>query len=146
MNAAAGILPRLVPAYLAYDFEHFARLLADPELLRGAVGVRVHRAPLLAVPIGGTRLGGSMSIDLIVLAEKVHDLLLGLRGFPDLRVLPSPYRSGGQVVEWGARPPSSPHDDAARSRFYGYSEAAIERRAELAARRSSSTVPQRSPR
>jgi hypothetical protein len=122
-----SLIPRLVPAQLAYDYEYFASRLADPSLLEGAVGVCIQRMPLLAVPVGGTRIGGLMSFDLLILAEKTRNLLDGLPGFPDLRVRPSPYRDACHVVEWGGQPPVCDYDDAARGRFYGYSEAAIRR-------------------
>jgi hypothetical protein len=117
------LIPRLVAPQLAYDYEYMASRLADPSLLAGAVGVCIHRMPLLAVPVGGLRQGGYMSFDLLILAEKTRNLLDGLPGFPDLRVLPSPHRDTCHMVEWGGRPPVC--DDAARARFYGYSEAAI---------------------
>jgi Family of unknown function (DUF6302) len=121
------LIPRLVPASLAYDFEYFARRLADPSLLDGAVGVCVHRAPLLAVPIGGARRGGSMSFDLLILADKTRGLLEGLPGFTDVRVRPSPHRDAFQVVEWGDQPPACAYGHEARGQFYGFSQAAISR-------------------
>lgn len=125
MTVIRPLVPHLVPAHLAYDFDYFASRLADPSLLEGAVGVCVHRAPLLAVPIGGTRRGGFLSFDLLILADKTRGLLDGLPGFPDVRVRPSPYRNTCHVVEWGGQPPACDYDDPARGRFYGYSEAAI---------------------
>ncbi|QNA77067.1 hypothetical protein C8250_039100 [Streptomyces sp. So13.3] len=125
MTVIRPLIPRLVPARLAYDFEYIGSRLADPSLLDHAVAVCVHRAPLLAVPVGGARRGGFMSFDLLILAEKTRGLLEGLPGFPDLRLRPSPYRDTCHLVEWGGRPPACDYDDAARGRFYGYSKAAV---------------------
>ncbi|MCZ4123667.1 DUF6302 family protein [Streptomyces sp. H39-S7] len=125
MTVIRPLIPRLVPARLAYDFEYIASRLADPSLLDHAVAVCVHRAPLLAVPVGGARRGGYMSFDLLILAAKTRGLLEGLPGFPNLRVRPSPYRDTCHVVEWGGQPPACDYDDVARSGFYGYSQAVV---------------------
>lgn len=127
MTVIRPLIPRLVPARLAYDFDYVASRLADPSLLDHAVAVCIHRAPLLAVPVGSTRAGGFMSFDLLILADKTRSLLENLPGFPDVRVRPSPYRPTCHVVEWGDQPPLWAYDDEARGRFYGYSEAAIRR-------------------
>ncbi|MEU0857525.1 DUF6302 family protein [Streptomyces griseofuscus] len=125
MTTVRPINPYLLPARMAYDYEYFAERLADPSLLESALAVCVHRAPLLAVPVGGKRLGGYMSLDLLILAEKTRSLLAGRDGFPNVRVRPSPYRDTCHVVEWGGQPPVCDYADAARGQFYGYSEAAI---------------------
>lgn len=127
MTVIRPLIPRLVPAQDAYDLEHFASRLADPSLIEHAVGICFHRAPLLAVPVGGVRRGGYMPFDLLMLALKAARLLEGLPGFPEIRVIPSPHRTVCHVVEWGALPPAC-DDDAVRGRFYGYSETAIHRR------------------
>ncbi|SEP02587.1 DUF6302 family protein [Actinacidiphila rubida] len=127
MTVVRPLIPRLVSARLAYDFEYFANRLADPSLLDGAVGVCIHRAPLLAVPTGGSRRGGSLSVDLLVLADKTRRLLTGLPGFADVRVRASPFQDARHVVEWGDQPPTCAYNDAARRRFYGYTEDAIRR-------------------
>jgi hypothetical protein len=125
MTTVQPINPHPLPARVGYDYEYFADRLADPSLLDSAVAVCAHRAPLLAVPVGGTRRGGFMSFDLLILAENTCGLLEGRAGFSDVRVRPSPYRDTCHVVEWGAQPPECTYDNAARGRFYGYSEAAI---------------------
>ncbi|MFI1221189.1 DUF6302 family protein [Streptomyces goshikiensis] len=117
--------PSLCPAEEAYDFEHFRNRLARPEVLAHAVAVRVFRAPLLAVPVGGPRRGGYMSFDLLSLAIGARDLLTNRPGFPDLRVRWSPYRDTCHTVEWGDPAPGWWEDDAVFGRFYGYSESAI---------------------
>ncbi|ESQ05646.1 hypothetical protein B590_07855 [Streptomyces sp. PVA_94-07] len=131
MLTAAATLPRhsaavsLRPAAEAYDYAHFRSRLAEPALLTDAVAVRVFRAPLLAVPVGGPRRGGYMSFDLLTHATETHVLLAEHPGFPRLRVRSSPYRDTCHTVEWGDAAPDWREDDAVFGRFYGYSEAAI---------------------
>ncbi|KUO04798.1 DUF6302 family protein [Streptomyces caeruleatus] len=115
---------RLLPAGHAYDYEYFRARLADTTMLNKSVAVCLFRAPLLAVPVGGARRGGYMSLELVTLALEVRSLLDARSGFPNLRVRWSPYRDTCHVVEWGAESPM--WDDAARGRFYGYSETAID--------------------
>lgn len=115
----------LCPAAEAYDYEYFHSRLAEPALLADAVAVRVFRAPLLAVPVGGSRRGGYMSFDLLTLGTAVRCLLTDQPGFPDLRVRWSPYRDTCHTVEWGDAAPEWWEDDAVFGRFYGYSESAI---------------------
>ncbi|MFH9295790.1 DUF6302 family protein [Streptomyces sp. NPDC017520] len=115
----------LRPAVEAYDYEYFRSRLAEPALLADAVAVRVFRAPLLAVPVGGPRRGGYMSFDLLTLATATRCLLMDQPGFPDLRVRWSPYRDTCHTVEWGDAAPEWWEDDAVFGRFYGYSESAI---------------------
>jgi hypothetical protein len=116
-------LPRLLPPTAASDYESFRDRLADPTVLGHSVAVRLHRVSLLAVAVGGPRRGGYLSVDLLVTAVAVGDLLTGRRGFPDVRVRWSPYSDTCHVVEWGESAPEG--SDEARGRFYGYREAAI---------------------
>lgn len=115
----------LRPAAEAYDYEYFRSRLAEPALLADAVAVRVFRAPLLAVPVGGSRRGGFMSFDLLTLAMATLVLLAEQPGFPHLRVRWSPFRDTCHTVEWGDPAPEWWEDDAVSGRFYGYSEEAI---------------------
>lgn len=115
----------LRPAAEAYDFEYFRSRLAEPALLADAVAIRVFRAPLLAVPVGGLRRGGYMSFDVLTLATATRRLLTEQPGFPDLRVRWSPYRDTCHTVEWGDPAPEWWEDDTVFGRFYGYSEAAV---------------------
>ncbi|MER5613903.1 DUF6302 family protein [Streptomyces sp. NPDC002215] len=117
----------LRPAREAYDYDYYRVRLADPGILDTAAAVRVFRAPLLAVPVGGLRRGGFMSFDMLALAVTARFLLAGRPGFPDLRVRWSPYRDTCHTVEWGAPSPEWWVDDATTGRFYGYSEAANSR-------------------
>ncbi|MFI1700380.1 DUF6302 family protein [Streptomyces bobili] len=90
--------PRLLPPEQAYDYEFWARRLADSELLRGAVAVALFRAPLLAVPTGATRRAGQLHMGEEVFARQTVAALEGLPGFVQLS-------HKGPVVEWGDRPP-----------------------------------------
>ncbi|MBB1245498.1 hypothetical protein GL263_18300 [Streptomyces durbertensis] len=115
----------LRPAPEAYDFEYFRDRLADPAILADAVAIRVFRAPLLAVPVGGSRRGGYMSFDLLSLAVATRRLLDTQPGFPNLRVRWSPYLDTCHTVEWGDPAPAWWEDDVVFGRFYGYSQDAI---------------------
>jgi hypothetical protein len=103
--------------------DYYRARLADLSLLDGSLAVGLGKAALLAVPVGGSRRGGYLSVDLLTTAVAVRDLLSGRLGFPDVRVRWSPYPDTCHVVEWGGTPPDG--DDIACGRFYGYSEAAI---------------------
>ncbi|WP_447035773.1 DUF6302 family protein [Streptomyces sp. DSM 118878] len=122
---ARALTVSLCPAEEAYDYESYRSRLAEPAILAEAVAVRVFRAPLLAIPVGGPRCGGYMSFDLLTLAMAARSLLAKQPGFPDLRVSFSPYRDTCHTVEWGDPAPECWEGDEVRGRFYGYSEAAI---------------------
>nr|WP_237308003.1 DUF6302 family protein [Streptomyces alboflavus] len=91
---------RVLPPEAAYDYEHVRGKLADPEILRGAVALAIFRAPLLAVPVGPGRQGGSLKVDHRAVGEAVLGALLGRPGFPDCRLS---NRADGAAVEWGRR-------------------------------------------
>lgn len=74
----------LRPATEAYDYDYVAQRLADPALLAGAVAVCVFRAPLVAVPVGGARRGGYLSVAELSPAVQARSLLAGRHGFPDI--------------------------------------------------------------
>lgn len=124
-TTAHSLTVTLCSAVEAYDFEYFRDRLAEPAILTGAVAVRVFRAPLLAVPVGGSRRGGYMSFDLLSLAVDTRRLLDAQPGFPHLRVRWSPYRDTCHTVEWGDPAPDWWEEDAVFGHFYGYGEAAI---------------------
>ncbi|WP_432156792.1 DUF6302 family protein [Streptomyces sp. bgisy153] len=115
---------QLRPPTEAYDYEHFQNLLADPSVLADSVAVCVHRAPLLAVAVGGPRRGGYLSLQHAEIGESIRRLLLGRPGFWDLRMTLSPWVDTCHVLRWGNEPPHA-GDDAALGRFYGYSTSAI---------------------
>ncbi|WP_328535974.1 DUF6302 family protein [Streptomyces sp. NBC_00344] len=131
-SAHPGVRPlriTLRPASEAHDYAAYADTLADNGLLNGAVAVSVFRIPLLAVPVGGARRGGCLvagSDCRIALA--ICDALTGWTGFPDVRVMEARRK---WVVAWGESEPEPGWDlvHPDRLRFYGYSAAAIARRA-----------------
>lgn len=136
----------------AYDYEYYAARLADSELLKNGLALRTLRIPLLAVPVGGSRQGGTYEVTCLCFGLKVSDFLRGRHGYPDIRLrwAPSPHHC--YVVEWGARSPTlrGCTDVAKLGKFYGYTDLAIaEAITKSAARRglqtpSSATDP-RSP-
>ncbi|MGW6971509.1 DUF6302 family protein [Streptomyces sp. NPDC054952] len=115
----------LAPAQEAYDFDHFRALLADPSVLAESVAIRVFRAPLLAVAVGGPRRGGYFAASDLLIGLAVRNLLAGRYGFPDVRLRWSPCLDTCHGVQWGAAPPNS-NDDRLRGEFYGYNKAAID--------------------
>lgn len=92
-------------------------------LLDCAVGVKVDGAVLLAVPTGGSRRGGYLSVGTVADAVRVRAALRGLPGFPRVRLNLSVHRDTCHTVTWGAR---QPWDDAARGRHFGYAPSAID--------------------
>ncbi|WP_439082032.1 DUF6302 family protein [Streptomyces sp. WL006] len=97
----------LVPLTAASPREvgYYRRRLHDPALLERALGVEMLGHVVLAVPVGGRRQGGYISVSEIVTGEAVRNLLAGREGFPDVRMLrsPSSMSSGGgapQRTEW----------------------------------------------
>lgn len=145
----AGVLPvALSHARTAYDFEFIAPRLHDRQLLDSSVAVRVFRAPLLAVPVGGRRRGGCMDAGPVEVALAIRDALSEVPGFPNVRIrlVSPPGERNNWVVEWGERLPFR-ITDSDRARFYGgadhciaEAEAAAERRA-VPKRHSPATTP-----
>lgn len=109
----------LLPPGSAYDFEFVAARLHDPSLLRAAVSVRIFKAPLLAVPVGGCRRGGRLNAGPLTIALAVRGALEGRDGFPHLRVNESA-RLGDWYVEWGEQAPQYPGRSPELQRFFGY--------------------------
>ncbi|MGW0844175.1 DUF6302 family protein [Streptomyces sp. NPDC002787] len=118
----APLTVELRPATEAYDYEHYRSRLVDPSILAESVAVRVHRAPLLAVPAGGPRRGGYLSVTHPGIGEAIRHLLLGRPGFWDLRMYLSPWDDTCHVLRWGHEPRSD--DPVYLGRFYGYCPAA----------------------
>ena len=109
----------LLPAGAALDFEYVTARLHDQVLLRDAVAVRIFRAPLLAVPVGGCRRGGRLNAGPLTIALAVHGVLSGRDGFPKLRV-PESAGGGDRFVEWGEQIPPYPGRSPESQRFFGY--------------------------
>ncbi|MEU3315817.1 DUF6302 family protein [Streptomyces sp. NPDC006662] len=115
--------PTLGPACEAVDYEWYRDRLADPELADLGIALSVFRLPLLVVPVGGRRQGGSYAARELAVALAVQEALDGQPGFPSLRIRWSPYSDTCHTVDWGAVPP--PCCDTARGHFYGYSSKAV---------------------
>lgn len=119
--AVEGPAVAALPAADAYDYEFVRDRLRDPDLLLDSIAIRIYRAPLLAVPVGGTRRGGRLDTGSYFVAAAVRDLLCGRTGFPDVRVRPVPTPNVPHWrVEWGAPPPLGPPGSEALLSFYGY--------------------------
>lgn len=106
---------QILPAEEAYDFEHVARRLLNPGLLRQAVALAVFRLPLLAVPVGEGRRGGRAVVEYEDVGVAMAAALRGRAGFPCVRTR---LTSRGFAVEWGDTAPDGA-DSAERERFYG---------------------------
>jgi len=119
----AAPLCRPSPEKCAEDYAWFRERLADPGLLDGAVGVKVDGAVLLAVPAGGSRSGGYVSVGNVDDAVRVWAALRGRPGFPRVRLGLSLHRNTCHTVNWG---PLQPRDDAERGRHFGYAQSAID--------------------
>ncbi|MEV6758402.1 DUF6302 family protein [Streptomyces sp. NPDC051214] len=117
----------LMPPQEAYDHDLYANRLAKPRLLEESVAVRSLRMPFLAVPLGGTRQGGYLSVACPCVGQKACDALRDRPGSPDLYLRPTPYPDTADVVEWGEGSPARWRDcdDITLGRFYGYSERVI---------------------
>ncbi|MFH7336623.1 DUF6302 family protein [Streptomyces hygroscopicus] len=77
--------------------------LDDPTLLEAAVVLVVDGAGCIAVPCGGRRRGGHLSVDDdIAVLWAMRDALDGRPGFPDVRVRWSTDPEVCHRVEWGA--------------------------------------------
>ncbi|WP_274036418.1 DUF6302 family protein [Streptomyces sp. MMBL 11-1] len=100
---------RLLPAVAAWDYERWQTSLVNPGLLLDAVAVALYRIPLLAVPSGADRRGGSMEMADPVFAEALVCALLGRPGFDQLTV-------SDHVVRWGE---PLPEGLALDGRFHG---------------------------
>ncbi|MEU9602416.1 DUF6302 family protein [Streptomyces sp. NPDC048109] len=114
----------VMPAAEAYDFEYF-RARVDAVLLSRSIAVRVFRMPLLAVPVGGIRRGGSFGADSLAVALAVRDVLAPLSGFPGARITWQCTPRSSYAVEWGDRPPVTWLDDNERLAFYGLTRPAL---------------------
>ncbi|MEU9599807.1 DUF6302 family protein [Streptomyces sp. NPDC048109] len=102
---------RLLPTLAAYDYEHWRGRLVNPDLLLGSVAVALHRLPLLAIPTGADRRGGSMDMADPIFAEALVCALRGRPGFDRLTVF-------DHVVRWGEPVPEGLTPDA-HCRFHG---------------------------
>jgi len=115
----------------AYEYElaYFKARLDDPSLLDRAIQVE----GMLAVPIGGRRRGGYLSVADAQMSERAIARLAGITGFPNLRYEYEQDDDGAEyhLVRWGDAPPHEPNLNALiefeleEGQFYGYSDRAI---------------------
>jgi hypothetical protein len=119
----AAPLCRPSPEECAEDYSWFRERLADPGLLHCAVGVKVDGVMLLAVPAGGSRSGGYVSVGTMADAVRIWAALRGRPGFPRVRIGLSVHRDTCHTVNWGA---PQPRGDAERGRHFGYTPPAID--------------------
>lgn len=110
----------------ASELAYYRDRLDDPTLVRAGAAVELGGFAFLAVPVGGRRRGGYLSVADVMTGMTVRRLLLDRPGFPDVRLRWSPYADSCHTVEWGAPAPNV-HDPAALGEFYGYSAEAIAR-------------------
>ncbi|MGW6235403.1 DUF6302 family protein [Streptomyces sp. NPDC055094] len=105
--------------------------LADLDLLEQAVAVRVGETNgavryRLAVPVGGSRRGGYLTVAVYAEALATLSVLDGRAGFPSVRVRGTvTARDSRRTIMWGEDPPTT--GAVARWQFYGYSAEAIAR-------------------
>ncbi|MFD5115184.1 DUF6302 family protein [Streptomyces sp. NPDC058391] len=104
--------------------------LKDPTLLDQAVAVPVGTTNdgtqrlRLAVPVGGARHAGFLTVSNYAEALATLSALAGLPGFPSPRVRKAvTAQEQRRTIIWGDDPPAA--DEPARWRFYGYSDEAI---------------------
>ncbi|MEV8391783.1 MULTISPECIES: DUF6302 family protein [unclassified Streptomyces] len=108
--------------------------LADPGLLEQAVEVRVGERDgvvryRLAVPVGGARRAGYLTVADYAEALATLAMLDGRPGFPHVRLRGTvTSRDSRRTIIWGDDPPTT--DAAARWKFYGYSDTSISRYAQ----------------
>ncbi|MGW5925209.1 DUF6302 family protein [Streptomyces anulatus] len=126
MRADLCPLATLLPPDAADESEmdYYRQRLDDPALLDRAFAVQVEGSVFLAVPVGGCRKGGYLSVSEVVTGLVARSLLRGRPGFPDVRLSWSPYPDCCHVVRWGAPVPYE-DDPVAEGRFYGYSKEAL---------------------
>lgn len=105
--------------------------LADPTLLDSAFAVAVgvtngQMRYRLAVPVGGTRRAGYLTVANDAKAEATLSALAGRRGFPSVRLRGNASAHGAsRTVIWGEDFPRG--DAVTRWRHLGYSDEAIVR-------------------
>jgi hypothetical protein len=110
-----------------WEASWYRERLLDPTLIHAGVVVVVSRVRHLAVPVGGQRRGGYISLSDSAAVIPLRDALIGRPGFPHVRVHWSRFRSVCHVVAWGEQPPATcEDDDRVWGAHYGYSEQAIQ--------------------
>jgi Family of unknown function (DUF6302) len=120
----------------AADRSWHAARLADLSLLDFSIPVRTGEDKfMLAVPVGGTRRGGFVSLGDRRDAEAAAERLTGQAGFPNVRIEISSRSNKLHVVRWGEDEPTCVEGTfsveaqiagyKAAGKFFGYSDSAI---------------------
>ena len=117
------------------DMRYYAVRLEDPALMGRATVV----SGRLAVPVGGTRRGGCLSLSSMASARTAVRHLTGRNGFPNVQLRPALDAECASTVVWGYTDPQTfpePGDDAPAIEYaltdiriglyYGYHQRAIE--------------------
>lgn len=114
------------------EFRSYRDLLNDHEVLQHAT---LTNGGGWAIPVGGTRRGGFISVEDIEHGEQIVQRLAALPGFPNVRLEPSTDDEVCDVVRWGDDEPELPDFEASDAawachdiesgRLYGYREDAI---------------------
>ncbi|EYT79347.1 hypothetical protein CF54_31865 [Streptomyces sp. Tu 6176] len=113
-----------------WELSWYRERLADLTILDAAVTIVVDRTRFLAVPVPvpvpetGGRRGGYLIMTRRRTAQCLRDVLDGMAGFPDVRVVLPSTRAECHAVRWGDEPPGC-WDDYGQGHFYGYRDQAI---------------------
>jgi hypothetical protein len=124
-------LSRRTLVYLEGDKRWYRSVLDDPSLVDRAVLVPLWSGHAeLAVPVGGKRRAGSISVcGDFRYTKRAVQLLEKLSGFPNVRAIRSPWREACHSVEWGEELPDLQtylhQHDADCGALLGYSTSAI---------------------
>jgi Family of unknown function (DUF6302) len=123
-------------SHLAVDRPWYAARLFDLWLLNFSIPLRSGDGHfMLAVPIGGRRLGGFVSFESANDADEAAERLKDTAGFPGVRIERFRERGAHHVVRWGENEPSITHrydlveaqiaQHRTAGEFFGYSDSAI---------------------
>lgn len=123
-------------SHLAVDRPWYAARLFDLWLLDFSIPLRSGDEHfVLAVPVGGRRRSGFISLPSPEYAEQAAERLKGNAGFPDIRIEYSRERGFQHIVRWGENEPSITQrfnqaeaqiaQHRATGEFFGYSDLAI---------------------
>jgi hypothetical protein len=135
-EAIRRVQRRKKASHLAVDRPWYAARLFDWWLLDFSIPVRGGDGHvMLAIPVGGRRRGGLVSLESLKDADHAVERLKGTAGFPNVRIDRSRERGTYQMVRWGPNEPSITQrcDQAevqiaqhrAAGKFFGYSDSAI---------------------
>ncbi|HEV3420846.1 MAG TPA: DUF6302 family protein [Candidatus Acidoferrum sp.] len=115
------------------NWDFFKDRLEDPSLLKNSVPIVCDGMTVdLAVPVGGKRRGGYVALATLRWCREAVRQLKAKPGFPNLRIVDGRPFQCMHNVEWGDPQPECDTEDCAgddveRGRYFGFSEAAIER-------------------